>query len=113
VIAEEVEGAKAAFPEYTAVMLSPPAGSEAMTKAATPDEFTLPVPSSVAPLKKLTDPRGFPVGAGEIVAVIVTDCPNTAGLGEAVTVVVLAVVAGLIVSVMAVEVEVAKPTLPE
>jgi len=91
-------------------MLSEPAGSELVANVATPEEFTVPFPSSVAPLKKFTLPNGDPVGAGLTVAVNVTDCPELAGLSEDVTVVVVEV---LITSVRTLEVEVAKPAFPE
>ena len=57
---------------------------------ATPDAFKLLVPSSVAPLKKLTVPSDEPVGAGVTVAVSVTCCPAAAvaaGLDTSVVVV--------------------------
>jgi hypothetical protein len=79
-----------------------------------PEEITLVVPRRVAPSKKLTVPRGFPVGVGETVAVNTTDCPVVAGLGLAPRVVV--VDAGPTAEITAVtgeEVEVAKAVFPE
>ena len=69
---------------------------------------------SVVAGTETTVPVGVPVGTGEIVAVKVTSAPTAAGFGEAASVVVVAVgVNGLIVSVNAVEVDVANPVLPE
>src|ERR1700733_11029447 len=69
---------------------------------------------SVAAEQKLTVPVGVPVGTGEIVAVNVTAAPTVAGFGEPVRLVVVVVAAaGLIVSVSALEVDVANPALPE
>jgi hypothetical protein len=48
--AEEVEPANEEFPEYTAVMLSAPAGRLAVLKVATPEELTVSVPRRVSPL---------------------------------------------------------------
>jgi hypothetical protein len=81
------------------------------TSVATPDEFTLPVPIELAPFKNVTVPSGEPVGAGKIVAVSVTDCPNMLGLVAPVSTVV--VTAWLITSFCAEDVEVANPALPE
>jgi hypothetical protein len=52
---------------------------------------TVPVPNRVDPLKKSTVPVGAtgPVPVGTIVAVNVTDCPETGKAGENVTVVVV------------------------
>jgi hypothetical protein len=58
-------------------------------KVAIPDEFKFTVPRSVVPSKKLTVPTGEPVGAGETVAVRRTAWPKVAGLGEAVSAVVV------------------------
>ncbi len=60
----EVEVAKPALPEYTAVTISVPEGRLESVKLATPDPFRVAVPSSVLPLKKLTVPAGVPAGAG-------------------------------------------------
>jgi hypothetical protein len=49
VTALDVEVAKPALPEYTAVRLSAPAGRAAVENVATPEEFTLPLPRSVPP----------------------------------------------------------------
>jgi hypothetical protein len=112
VSAVDVEAPNSVLPEYAAVMLPTPLGREEMLKVATPAELTVPVPSRVVALKKLTVPRDEPVGAGEIVAVKVTDCPAGAGLGDPVSVIVVDVVPPLTVSITAVDVEVAKPELP-
>ena len=65
----EVEVAKPALPEYTAVIVSVPEGRVERVKVATPDAFRFAVPNRVVPLKKLTVPAGVPVGAGLTVAV--------------------------------------------
>ena len=88
-----------------------PTGRLLVDKVAIPEEFTVLFPSSVAPSKKFTVPRGVPVGVGVTVADSVADCPTIAGFGAAITVVVVA--ASVTVSLTAVEVEVAKPALPE
>ena len=46
----EVEVAKPAFPEYVAVMLSDPPARPLVANVATPEEFSVPVPSSAEPL---------------------------------------------------------------
>ena len=62
-------------------------------KVAVPVELRLAVPSVVLPSLKVTVPVGVPEPVElETVAVKVTDSPETAGLGEAVTAVVVAVV---------------------
>jgi hypothetical protein len=58
---------------------------------AIPDEFKFTVPRRLVPSKKLTVPSGEPVGAGETVAVRRTAWPKVAGLGEAVSAVVVLV----------------------
>jgi hypothetical protein len=109
--AEEVEVVKAVLPEYSAVTMFVPGKRLDVVKAATPDELTFAVPSSVLPRKKLTVPSGVP-GVGVIVAVRVTGCPEATGFGEACSAVAVTV-CGLTVSLWAVEVEPAEPALPE
>ena len=92
-------------------MLSAPTGRLLLDKVATPEEFAALFPSKVAPLKKFTVPRGAPVGVGATVAVMVTDCPKTTGFGKTVSDVVVG--ANVTVSLIAVEVDVANPALPE
>src|ERR1043166_1659626 len=64
---------------------------EEVEKVATPDAFSVPVPSEAAPSMKVTVPLGVPVPAwpGLTVAVKVTDWPEAAGFAEEATVVVL------------------------
>jgi len=96
------------------VITCDPADKPLTLNVSTPEEITLAVPRRVAPSKKLTVPREFPVGAGETVAVKTTDCPAVAGFGLAPRVVV--VDAGLTAEITAVtgeEVEVAKAVFPE
>ena len=80
-------------------------------RVATPEELVVTVPSSVAPSKKLTVPRGDPVGPGDTVAVKRIDCPETAGFGLAIRTV--GVETAAITSATDEEVEAAKPALPE
>lgn len=87
----EVEVAKPALPEYTAVTVSVPEGKLESVKLATPDPLRVAVPSRVLPLKKLTVPAGVPAGAGETVAVRVTAPPAVDGFGAACSTVVVAV----------------------
>ena len=93
----EVEVAKPALPEYTAVTVSVPEGRLESVKLATPDPFRVAVPSRVLPLKKLTVPAGVPAGAGATVAVRVTAAPAVDGFGAACSTVVVAV-CGLMVT---------------
>ena len=60
-----------------------------MNVAVPPD--SVPVPSVVAPSRNVTVPVGVPVPGGTTatVAVNVTDCPNTDGLADDATVVVV------------------------
>ncbi len=71
--------------------LKDPVGRLLLVKLAIPEESTVPVPTSVFPLKKLTVPAGVPVGAGITVAVMVTACPAKAGLGATESVVSVAI----------------------
>jgi len=70
---EEVEAAKPALPEYTAVKECEPTVKLLVVNVASPDEFTFADAIKVEPSKKLTMPSGEPVGVGEMVAVNVTD----------------------------------------
>ena len=71
--------------------LNNPVGRLLLVKLAIPEESTVPVPSNVAPLKKLTVPAGVPVGAGSTVAVKATGCPAKAVPGAATNVVAVTV----------------------
>ena len=79
---------KLASPPYTAVIECEATESAAVANVPTPDPFSVPVPSVVAPSLKVTVPVGVPP-APVTVAVNVTDCPNTEGFSEDVSVVVL------------------------
>jgi hypothetical protein len=110
----EVDVANPVLPEYTAVMLCAATFRLLVMNTAMPDAFRFTVPSNVAPSEKLTVPSEDPVGTGLTAAVNVTAAPTVAGFGEPVRVVVVRVAAaGLIVSVSALEVDVANPALPE
>jgi hypothetical protein len=110
--AVEVAPANPALPENTAVRLNTPFGRLLVVNVAIPKELTVPLPNNVAPLKKFTVPRVVPVGAGVTVAVKVTDCPENAGFGATLRVIVVTVWA-LTVTITAAEVEVVNPALPE
>ena len=64
---------------------------EVVVNVATSEPFSVPVPSVVAPSLNVTFPVGVPApgATAATVAVKVTDCPNTDGLAEEVTVVVV------------------------
>src|SRR5580698_5078611 len=110
----EVDVANPVLPEYTAVMLCAATVRLLVMKTAMPDALRFTVPSKVAPSEKLTVPSEDPVGTGLTAAVKVTAAPTVAGFGEPVSdVVVVVAAAGLIVSVRALEVDVANPVLPE
>ena len=79
------------LPPYTAVIGCDATESAEVPKVATPDAFNVPVPITVAPSLKVTVPVGVAVAGatGATVAVNVTDCPNTDGLRDEVTAVVV------------------------
>jgi hypothetical protein len=60
-------------------------------KVATPEPFSVPVPRVAAPSLKVTAPVGVPVAGNTAatVAVNVTDCPNTVGVPDVETEVVV------------------------
>ena len=71
-----------------AVMVCEPTSSALVVNVATPEAFSVPVPSDVAPSKNSALPAGVPV-PGEFtvtVAVKVTDWPNVDGLTDEVSV---------------------------
>jgi hypothetical protein len=74
---------KLAFPTYRAVRLWVPAGRDAMGSVATPEEFTLAVPSTVDPFMKLTAPDREAVPLALTVATRFKVCPTVTGLGDA------------------------------
>jgi hypothetical protein len=63
----------------------------AVLKVATPEPFSVPVPRVAAPSLKVTVPVGVLVAGNTAatVAVNVTDCPNTLGVPDVATVVVV------------------------
>ncbi len=76
-------GLKLLLPLYLAVIeLLPTPRSDVLKVAVVP--LRIPVPSEVEPLKNSTSPVRVPAPGDVIltVAVSVTDCPNTEGLGE-------------------------------
>ena len=82
---------KRAVPPYEAVRLWEPPDRAATLRVATPDEFIEPVPSVAAPSLKVTVPAFGVVGpvTCATVAVSVVDWPNTVGLTELVSAVVV------------------------
>src|SRR5580698_11383607 len=110
----EVDIANPVLQEYTAVMLCAATFRLLVMNTARPDAFRFTAPSKGAPSEKLTVPSEDPVGNGLTAAVNVTAAPTVAGFGEPVSdVVVVVAAAGLIVSIRALEVDVANPVLPE
>src|SRR2546422_3248408 len=77
------------FP-YTTLFRSLPTDREEVAKVAAPP-LSVPVPRVVKPSLKVTVPLGVPApgATGLTVAVKITDWPNTEGLAEEVTVVVV------------------------
>ena len=73
--AADVDPADATLPEKTAVITSVPEGRLLIVRVATPALFSVAIPNEVAPLRKLTVPKGVPVGGGATVTVRVTGCP--------------------------------------
>ena len=63
--------------------MSTPTGRLVVENVAPPDELGLLLPSRVVPVKKLTVPRGEPLGTGVTVATSVTVWPKKAGFGPA------------------------------
>jgi len=75
-IAGDVLPEKFASPGYCAVMECTPVVRAVVENVATPEEFSVPVPSAVAPSRNVTMPVGFAVPlAGVIVAVNITLAP--------------------------------------
>ncbi len=90
VIALDTDGAKSASPLYCTVMESAPMGS-AVANVATPEMFSVVVPSVVVPNRNATVPVGVvgaPVGQ-DTVAVSVKACPGNTVANEDATVVVV------------------------
>src|SRR5713101_5934473 len=87
----EVLPVKLASPANTAVMVWLPRASVDVMKVAIPVAFSVPVPSVVAPSKKVTVPLGLPDPGDTtlIVAVKVTDVLKDDGFCEDMTVVVV------------------------
>ena len=88
--AEDVLVVKLLSPPYTAVIEwgDPLKESVEVLNVATPEPFSVPVPSVVAPSLKVTVPVGVPVEEGELsvtVAVNVTEAPEQDGLAEEAT----------------------------
>jgi hypothetical protein len=69
-------------PENVAVSESEPACKVVNVSVATPEELGVAVPRVVLPFRKVTVPGEPPVGAGVMVSVNVTLCPNVTGFGE-------------------------------
>src|SRR5204863_2199820 len=98
----EVLPLKVALPPYDAVIGCAPTASVLVTNVAWPEPSRVPVPSALGPSLKVTVPVGMPAPAvlAFTVAVKVTGCPDTEGLAEEVTpVVVPGIVAVVVVDV--------------
>jgi hypothetical protein len=82
--AEDVLPRKFASSAYVTVMECEPGLSEEVVNVACPP-LKVPVPRIAGPSKNVTVPVGVPAAGaiGVIVAVRVTDCPTTPGLGNA------------------------------
>jgi len=105
ITAAEVLPAKFALALYLAVIECVPTVSVDVPKVATPLPFSVPVPSVVAPSRKVTVPVGVPEVLDMIVAVNVTGEPLEAETAELTNVAVVAMAAaGVIVSVNAADV---------
>ena len=79
---------KSVLPLYVAVMECGPGGKAGVENVAFP-LASVPLPSIAAPFLNVTVPVGVPLpgAAANTLAVKVTDCPNTDGLREETTVV--------------------------
>ena len=77
-------------PIYWAVRLFVPAGRNKVESVATPEAFNAPVPSSVAPSMKLTEPVGVAAPPPFTVAMSVSASPAVTGFGDATRVVLVA-----------------------
>jgi hypothetical protein len=78
-----------ALPAYFAVRLYFPAARADVGNVATPEEFRVPVPSTVEPFRKLTVPAGTVVSLPLTDAVKVRVLPTATGFGAATSVVVV------------------------
>src|SRR5438552_6696146 len=84
---EEVLPLKLASPPYDALIEWEPTASVLVTNVAWPEPFRVPVPRVLGPSLKVTVPVGVPAPGlvAVTVAVKVTDCPDSDGLREEVT----------------------------
>jgi hypothetical protein len=82
---------KLVSPPYTAVIECAPTPSVELVNVACPAPFSVPVPSVVEPSRNVTVPVGAPTPGGFAltVAVNVAACPNTDGLADELSVVVV------------------------
>jgi hypothetical protein len=96
--AADVLARKLELPIYRAVRLYVPAGRDAIDSVATPEEFTLPDPSTVDPFMKLTVPDSEPVPLVLTVATRFRVCPTVTGFGDAARLVVVAAVEAVTVT---------------
>src|SRR5207247_320158 len=109
---EEVLPLKFASPPYDALIEWEPTASVLVTNVAWPEPFRVPVPRVLEPSLKVTVPVGVPAPGllAVTVAVKVTDCPDSDGLAEELTSVVVLAFVTVGVSVLEVlPVEVAPP----
>jgi hypothetical protein len=87
--AAEVLPRKLPWLAYTAVRLYEPPAKDVVESVATPEEFSVAVPSTAEPFMKLTVPVGTVVPL--TVAVRLSACPAVTGFGVAMSVVLVAV----------------------
>src|SRR5438874_1962083 len=99
---EEVLPLKFASPPYDALIEWEPTASVLVTNVAWPEPFRVPVPRVLEPSLKVTVPVGVPAPGllAVTVAVKVTDCPDTDGLAEELTRVVVLDAAVVVVVVV-------------
>ena len=94
-------GPKLEVPTYRAVKLYVPAGRDVIDSAATPEEFTLPDPSTVEPFMKLTVPVGEAVPVALTVATRLRADPTMTEFGDATRLVVVVTLAAVTVTAAA------------
>ena len=98
----EVLAAWTTFSPNVAVMECGPAASEEVVRVAVPDPLRVPVPSDVAPSKKVTLPAGTPLPL-VTVAVKTTEAPGFAGLALDASAVVVACAGSAVISTESME----------
>jgi hypothetical protein len=103
-VAADLLAPKLEFPTYWAIRLYVPAGRDAVDSVATPEVFTLPDPSTVDPLMKLTVPDSDAVPFALTVATRFRVCPVVTVFGDATRLVVVAAIEAVTVTELAADV---------